>query len=81
MWDEVDAEVWTGRMCQTWHSCSSLSRRMGEAESWRCIQHDLQIEFAGAEATHLLVYMACQKGSLAWAQGSTRCQGQHRKGH
>ena len=58
-----------------------LSRRMGEAESWRCLQHDLQIEFAGAETTHLLVYMACQKGSLAWAQGSTRCQSQRRKGH
>ena len=35
------------------------SEKMGSRSCWRRVQRDLQIEFAGVEATHLLVYVAC----------------------
>ena len=37
--------------------CSS--EEWGSRLCWRRVQHDVQIEFAGAEAMYLLVYIAC----------------------
>ena len=31
----------------------------GSLSCWRRVRHDLRIEFAGEEATRLLVYVAC----------------------
>ena len=35
------------------------SGEWGSQSCWECVRHDRQIEFAGAEATHLQVYGVC----------------------
>ena len=40
-------------------SALRVSEEWGSLSCWRRVQRDLQIEFARAEATHLLVYVAC----------------------
>ena len=56
-----------------------VSEEWGSRSCWRRVQRGLQIQFAGVEATHLLVYVACWKGNLAGAQGPTRCRSQRWK--
>ena len=57
------------------------SEERGTLSCWRRVRYDLWIEFAGEEATHVLVYVACWEDSLPGAQGPTSCRSQHQKGN